>query len=185
MTTFVRTSIRTLLTLKALSISKMQLLILTFNGSISVTSKSMVRRMISEHQVAFFALLTPHDVRHHGINQPVVFDNTVLNLGNSYHIHHGIFTAPYDGIYSFTATIFGRLDEGILYFGLTKNGICCANFEIKHSHQVTQTVILDLQKGDYVAVTSWKNDQTVVGHNFSSFSGFLLFEKYLPQVVVG
>ena len=142
------------------------------------------RRIAAEHQVAFSATLLPHDVYHLGFNQPIVFDNTVLNVGNGYNSSTGVFSAPYDGIYSFTSTIFGRLDNGTMYFKLCKNIVSCfARFEIKESHQVTQSVILELHKGDDVAVLHHGNDDGIVGHNFTTFSGFLLYERF-PQVPV-
>ena len=128
--------------------------------------------------MAFFASVIPHDVRHLNANQPIIFDNSILNLGNAYHPSTGLFTAIYDGVYAFTTTIFGRLNGGVIYFSLTKNGIQHANFEIKDSHQVTQTVILDLEKNDQVSVRNLYNDFGIVGHNFTTFSGFLLYENF-------
>ena len=142
------------------------------------------RRIEAEHRVAFFASVLPHDVRHLNANQPIIFDNSILNLGNAYNPSTGLFTAIYDGIYEFTATIFGRLSGGLIYFYLGKNGVHHANFEIKDSHQVTQTVILDLRKNDQVSVMNLNNDFGIVGHNFTTFSGFLLYENF-PVNVVG
>ena len=141
--------------------------------------------METEQKVAFFAAVSPHDVYHLGSNQPVVFDKAVLNVGNAYHPYSGVFSAPYDGTYYFSSTLFGRLTGGLIYFGIWKNNISYANFEIKDSHQVTQSVILELSKGDDVAVRHHGSDHGIVGHNFTTFSGFLLYEKFPPAQVVG
>ena len=151
-----------------------------------MTTRTQQRRLTAEPEVAFFAAVSPHDVYHLGSNQPIKFDNAVLNVGNGYDSLTGVFIAPFDGIYSFTATIFGRLDNGDMYFGLCKNTVICyANFEINRSHQVAQSVILELHKGDHVAVLHNGNDHGIVGHNFTTFSGFLLYERFPAVQPVG
>lgn len=144
--------------------------------------KNRNKRLETEHQVVFFAVVTPHDVLHLGVNQPIIFDNAVVNVGNAYHPYHGIFTAPYDGIYSFTATVFGY-NTGLEYFSISKGGVSHAVFETKDRQQVTQTAILDLSKGEDVSVRTLSSDRGVVGANFTTFSGFLLYEHYSSQVV--
>lgn len=46
-------------------------------------------------------------------NEIVIFDKVSLNEGNAYNVTSGIFTAPVDGIYSFSWTI---LTKGGKYF---------------------------------------------------------------------
>ena len=145
----------------------------------------MTRQYVNEHTIAFSATVTPHDVINLSASQPIKFDNTVVNIGHAYQPTSGMFLAPDNGTYSFSATIYGRNPNGYMYFALEKNNKIEAGFEIKINQQVSQTVILNLQQGDQVCVKSTSSGHDLVGSTFTPFSGFLLFELYDAPVVVG
>jgi hypothetical protein len=42
------------------------------------------------------------------IEQTVVFDHVITNIGKAYNPHTGHFTAPYDGLYFFTVSFLKR-----------------------------------------------------------------------------
>ena len=50
---------------------------------------SRIRRAENEMDVAFFATLTNHQT-HVGVDQSIMFDNVVTNIGNGYHNHLGV-----------------------------------------------------------------------------------------------
>ena len=74
---------------------------------------------VSGTGIAFFAGLTS-TFQHTNSNQDIVFDRVFTNLGNSYHVSHGIFGAPTPGIYIFSVTIVA--DGQAAHAKLVKNG---------------------------------------------------------------
>ncbi|XP_060605106.1 uncharacterized protein LOC132757737 isoform X2 [Ruditapes philippinarum] len=58
------------------------------------------RRSFPDVPVAFTAILD-HEVRNSGIDQTVVFNKVLLNDGNAYNVHTGVFTVPKEGVYMF------------------------------------------------------------------------------------
>ena len=133
--------------------------------------------------MAFFASLTTRPV-HLGANQDIAFDNAVTNIGNAYNPHHGVFIAPVAGVYVFTVTL--RRDGDRTYAHVMKNNQILAKLDFPlHGDQVSQTVILDLNKGDDVAVQNTSTDRTFTADRYSTFSGFLLYGNTQGPQVVG
>lgn len=118
------------------------------------------------------------------MNQNIVFDNAVTNIGNAYHPIHGIFTAPVDGVYIFGVTVAGRFSSSSsgdqkFYAWLNVNGTLVVEFLAPNYEQSTHLVILQLRAGTDVSVKNSVLDQSVLGFKrYSSFSGFLLYESY-------
>lgn len=134
-----------------------------------------------EIPVAFHAVMAIHDKAHIGINQHIVFEDELLNLGNAYHKLHGTFIAPISGIYVFSVSIMTSVDpypevqasvmknttELARVFGHGDNG--------RHDQgSVTVTVQLDVNDEVWVELI-YPADDTIYGGRFTSFTGFLLF----------
>ncbi|XP_053380336.1 uncharacterized protein LOC128548847 [Mercenaria mercenaria] len=147
-----------------------------------------IRRTMNENPVAFFAGLSQH-LPHMGAHQPITFDNVITNIGNAYNSHLGSFIAPVSGTYVFSTTLFSIYKESY-HAQFTKNGhaistIYLSASEISGYDTASQTIILELQKGDDVTVQNTDADKTVHGLNHSIFSGFLLQEDISSSVIVG
>ena len=144
----------------------------------------------SATHVAFFARLTTKtpNLAH---NQDIVFDHVVTNVGNGYHGNHGLFVAPVSGLYVISATVMAYLPgptRHISHAKVVKNGQLLA---ILGQHGVSVwdtssvTIVVELQKGDDVAVQSDMQNLTFWGDNFSTFSGFLLYEHAGSPNLIG
>ena len=59
------------------------------------------RQVQNTTKVAFYACLY-NGTNHLGNNQDIAFENALLNIGNSYNVHHGTFVAPVHGVYVFS-----------------------------------------------------------------------------------
>lgn len=113
--------------------------------------------------------------------ETVVFDEITLNEGNSYNKTSGIFTAPFDGIYSFTWT---TLTAGGKYFmtEIVRNGHPIAynhndgrgvggeGYPMSSSH-----ANIKMKKGERVWIRTYGSyGQYAEGGNWSNFSGLKL-----------
>lgn len=136
-------------------------------------------------RVAFFATLSAHQ-QHIGVDQAVLFDSLVTNIGNAYHNHLGSFIAPIEGTYVFSVTLMSHHNtDG--HFVIAKNGSHITTMYLSGPEggysTSSQTVILQLQQGDDVNVRSIDTDKPVFGYNYSVFSGFLLFEESQKEII--
>ena len=106
----------------------------------------------------------------------ILFDTVRTNIGSGYNVDDGIFAAPFDGIYQFSATMMtGQNGEIWAYFNLNGNEIAniyAHGTESRHD-QGANTVILQLYKGDRVCVVN-NQESKIWGHGYSTFSGNLL-----------
>ncbi|KAL3836222.1 hypothetical protein ACJMK2_021661 [Sinanodonta woodiana] len=136
----------------------------------------------SDPTVAFHAYLTKDGGAVHYAH--VVFDTVLLNIGNAYSPLHGIFRAPYSGLYLFSVT--AAISPGhFLHFYLMKNDKA-EEFVFTYSsdwEQGSKTTILELNVDDYVWVEadgqltgSLSGDNFNHIHMHSSFSGILIKE---------
>ncbi|XP_060605108.1 heavy metal-binding protein HIP-like [Ruditapes philippinarum] len=141
-----------------------------------------IRRSFPDVPVAFTAILD-HDVRHSGIDQTVVFNKVLLNDGNAYNFHTGVFSVPREGVYMFNLA-FGagyeshRLWMRIVVDGQEKVSGVADTLQNYHDAQGTNFVILHLHKGDSVWVSTFMvSDVTIYGsQKLTTFSGVLLYE---------
>lgn len=119
----------------------------------------------------------------------IEFDNVILNNGSHYSSANDRFDAPYDGIYSFTMTMYGRLAGGqgdnTNYWGATFhiNGAATQYSSINayqnagdYDQTYTQTMIVNLTANDYVQVKarSWGTSNGEVFSNNCHFMGYLI-----------
>ncbi|XP_053383718.1 complement C1q-like protein 4 [Mercenaria mercenaria] len=127
---------------------------------------------------AFSAVLT-RSLRNLGIQQVIKFDRVLLNDGNCYETHTGMFTAPVAGRYLFIYN-FGLHGSTETWLQLVKNGARQnqAGVEGKVSDQNLQggnAAIIYLNQGDDVWIeTAILSDVTVEEYS-TTFSGALLY----------
>lgn len=138
------------------------------------------RRSVHGSVVAFFATRVT-TMEHVGIDQPVVFENDVTNIGNSYSNHTGLFVAPVGGVYVFSTSLFTPHKHSF-HASFVRNGqvvttMYAAGAESSYD-TTSHTIVLRLQKGDDVCVQNKDNDRTMSGGAYSIFSGYLLQEVY-------
>ena len=103
---------------------------------------------------------------------------------------HGTFIAPVSGIYVFTTSVLSHLSsQYAAHAKLVKNGTLLAILDASEPDgiaQASQTVIVQLAKGDDVAVQNEHHYGTVYyGSDYSTFSGFLLYDLSEPGAIVG
>ena len=124
-------------------------------------------------KVAFFATMeTKVSV---SAKSTIIFDSVITNIGFGYNIDDGIFAAPYDGVYQFSATMMTDYKGKIwAYFTLNGKRIAFIYGYADQGHdQGANTVILKLSKGDRVCVVN-HSASVIFGDGYSSFSGNLL-----------
>ena len=125
---------------------------------------------------------------HAGMHQNFVFDTVVTNVGNGYNSHLGSFVAPVSGTYVFSTTLvsFYHINSHAQF---VKNGQAVTTLfvsGVESGHDTaSQTIVLQLQKGDDVTVQNLDTDTSFLGSSYSIFSGFLLFNDYSSSVIVG
>ncbi|XP_062613784.1 complement C1q-like protein 4 [Saccostrea cucullata] len=120
-------------------------------------------------------------------NFHIVFDNVKLNAGNAYHPTHGIFVAPYPGIYHFAVEITAppqNADHGMHVRIMKKTQAVAITFLDTNTHSYlrrTGSVVLQLTTGDDV----WCQTDFIAGNNtiyggntYSMFSGFIIHPIY-------
>ncbi|XP_060602844.1 heavy metal-binding protein HIP-like [Ruditapes philippinarum] len=146
-----------------------------------------IRRAENEIHVAFFAKMDKHLV-HAGIHQNIVFDTVVTNVGNGYHSHVGTFIAPVSGTYVFSATLVSFYHVNA-HAEFVKNGQVLTTMFVNGAEAgydtTSQTIVLQLQKGDDVVVQNKDADKSFYGTGQGTFSGFLLFEDFSSPSIVG
>lgn len=125
-------------------------------------------------------------LEHGGVHQNVVFDVIVTNLGNAYNNHVGVFVAPVAGTYVFSTTLVSR-HFAAAHAQFVVNGSDITNMYVSGGSSGTgddttsQTIVLQLQKGDDVSVQNLDPDKGFYGVSHSTFSGFLLQEDFSPS----
>ena len=138
-------------------------------------------------QVAFSARLSNHSPSL-SPNQVIVFNDVLLNVGSPYHNAYGTFVAPVPGVYFFTTSLlaYGKTSH---HAKLVRDGQELAKVDFNDADgydDSSQAVIVELDKGDIVAVQNADYTGMVYhGYNYSTFSGFLLYEYEDVSPVVG
>ena len=107
----------------------------------------------------------------------VVFGKVTLNAGSAYNGNTGIFTAPTDGIYSFTWTI---LTQAGYYFNtqIVHNGNIVGYNHADGKSDSAQyeasstTAMIRMKRKDKVWIRTHGNQGKYALQNWSSFSGF-------------
>ena len=99
---------------------------------------------------AFFAVVAKDQLEHLGVNQNVIFERVITNLGNAYSPHHGVFIAPRSGLYLFSVSILSGHNREV-YAQYAVNGRGISNIYARGTDgrhgEGSQTIILQLNKG--------------------------------------
>ncbi|XP_063435883.1 complement C1q-like protein 3 [Mytilus trossulus] len=123
---------------------------------------------------AFSAVLT--GTKSLSSNEIIKFDKVFTNKLNGYNPSTGIFTVPIAGVYQFSSVVMS--DNGkYLIATLWHNNTRVSSVYIKGGAYQTGalSMILDVQKGDQVAVKVYKNYVVYSDSlNYSTFSGSLI-----------
>ncbi|WAR31324.1 CAPR2-like protein [Mya arenaria] len=133
----------------------------------------------SVHQspVAFFATLSSGFTTSTS-SQTIVFNNFVTDVGGGYNPGTGVFTAPVDGLYVFSASVMVALSTSTIYahISMDKNGSQVVYLYVTDSDGSYETgvgtVILSLQVGDTVKLACTQSGRVI--HDYSFISGFRL-----------
>ncbi|OWF39445.1 hibernation-associated plasma protein HP-27-like [Mizuhopecten yessoensis] len=109
-----------------------------------------------------------------GVGGVVKFQTEITNYGNAFDLANGVFTAPVDGMYLFSASMYNVFAGQKLDTDIVKNGIPEVNMYCSASIQYSAcsaTVVLRLATSDRI----WISDKSgkLVDHD-SSFMGVLL-----------
>ncbi|KAK3084369.1 hypothetical protein FSP39_012334 [Pinctada imbricata] len=117
--------------------------------------------------------------RHHTL----IFDVPRTNIGNSYNKYSGLFTAPSNGVYHFSWTIYSGCHSNIPTEILRNDEIYGAALadseEDCDAHESTTNVIIELNQGDIVFIrtnskANSQGDIKITEGLRSTFSGFKL-----------
>lgn len=108
-------------------------------------------------------------------NTILKFTNVKTNIGDEYHSGTGEFKAPAAGLYEFNASFITN-DSKWLELNLLKNGefVVRGHAHMSHGSTGTLNAILLLQKGDRVYLRHPRSDGSLIGHEYSMFSGHQL-----------
>jgi hypothetical protein len=123
---------------------------------------------------------------HAGEHQNVVFDLVETNIGNGYNSHHGVFIAPVSGLYLIYSSILAAHGAEIwcqiVVNGVNKGSVYARGTDGRHD-QGSQAILIQLQKGDDVAVQNHFKDHAVYsdGDIYSTFSGVLLQQSHFQD----
>jgi len=114
-----------------------------------------------------------------GNNQNILFEKVVLNEGNAFHPHTGVFTAPVSGVYCFQAMVMVRPQSQPFVASITHDGEDIVYTQGQNGYDLSPaSVVIRVQAGEDVWVRNIVYIATnIVGHSYSSFSGFLLWES--------
>ncbi|BFZ13399.1 hypothetical protein BsWGS_16438 [Bradybaena similaris] len=130
-----------------------------------------------QRQIVSFTVRTSKNLPYLSESEVIKFDDVLINNGGAYDAHTGVFTSPVSGVYLFSASILsgfnstiettitlnGQHDVSRIYSGAFKNRGYGSN-----------TVILNLRKGDEVSVAVFFGNGNYVHGKWSTFCGTLL-----------
>lgn len=128
------------------------------------------------NHVAFTAKLGNH-AENLGLHQPVIFEDVETNIGDGYAPDSGLFTAPVNGTYFFTASIMCHYGD-FVETEMVHNGnhVIYMYASDNDFEQGTNSAVLVLTKGDHVWIRNARTEtDKIYGGHWSTFSGFLLF----------
>jgi hypothetical protein len=112
-------------------------------------------------------------------NAIIKYDRVLTNWGGAYQPSAGVFTAPYNGLYSISCSMMAHPDN-VVYAAIKQNG---EKVSVLYSNsgtfpQTSQTVQLKLKKGDTITIQN-NGPKAAKIHDHGSyniFSGFLIAE---------
>ena len=69
-----------------------------------LVARNTSKRQTASVSVAFTAIKVDAQ-RSIGLNQNIMFEKVLINIGGGYHVHHGVFQVPISGLYVISATL--------------------------------------------------------------------------------
>ena len=111
---------------------------------------------------------------------PVIFERTLLNLGNGYNLSAGVFTAPVPGMYLFSLQFMAGAHNETTELAAYVDGqqVMCVAFAVgyyrQNSDQGSCTAVVQLEQGQVVSVKVYDGAPTIWGSRLTSFTGALL-----------
>nr|XP_022302313.1 uncharacterized protein LOC111110210 [Crassostrea virginica] len=107
----------------------------------------------TEGVVAFYAYMSSNE-NSPGPHHTLIYDHEVTNVGNGYNKHSGIFTAPVEGVYVFSWTIFmsstGEYMSIVIALNSQPVGASYGHSANNYHAMVSGNVVLYMQKDDVV-----------------------------------
>lgn len=105
--------------------------------------------------VAFCAYMSTSEASP-SLHHVLVFDNVQTNIGSAYDRISGMFTAPVDGVYVFSCTIFSDR-HSFIYSQIVVNTQSFTNMitdsdEVSDFHSSTGVIVVSLNRGDKVYI---------------------------------
>ena len=121
------------------------------------------------------------DIRTYDIDDPVIFDDVLTNVGDAYDAKSSVFTCPVTGVYLFTMTLLPGVDEVAEAIIYKENGVVSKVYASRspdrHS-QATNLSFVSCTKGQRVWVKAIVFDNQVMFHNmFTTLFGMLVAIK--------
>ncbi|XP_069131904.1 uncharacterized protein [Argopecten irradians] len=134
---------------------------------------------ISRTFVAFYSILSP-SLSNLGVNQAMIFNHVVTNLGNSFDGITGRFQCKMAGAYVFNVHLLvtpGKYFNALLVKNGSTVGYVYAGGQSGTYDHGGNTIILELNEGDAVWVQNSQDVQqgATLDSGYTSFSGFLLY----------
>ncbi|WAR31332.1 CAPR2-like protein [Mya arenaria] len=147
-----------------------------FDQRLDAMSKNISESM-HPSPAAFFATLSSGFTTSSSA-QSLVFNNVVTDVGGGYNPGTGVFTAPVDGLYVFSASVMVQMTTSATFahIRIKKNDSHVAYLYVNDSDGNYETgmgtVTLSLQVGDTVKLTCNESGRYI--HSYSFISGFRL-----------
>ncbi|KAL3852116.1 hypothetical protein ACJMK2_015799 [Sinanodonta woodiana] len=132
------------------------------------------------HGPVVFTVSLTSTIANLGVNQEVLFDTILTNVGNGYDVRHGTFSAPVTGTYEFTLSV---LITGVNTAGLelVKNGEVIARAKVgedKYSqyNMAMNVAAIEMVAGEEVWVRHLpgSDSNVIIGSGYALFSGQFL-----------
>ncbi|KAK3105901.1 hypothetical protein FSP39_008126 [Pinctada imbricata] len=111
-----------------------------------------------------------------GDKQIIDFDKITTNVGNAFDNATSMFTAPMNGVYVFEVVV-GTNGQSTTDLEIVKNGAHLKRVYGSSYHgwaTSTGSVTTRLTSGDKVYVRQYTYNHGLVGHELTSFSGFMV-----------
>ncbi|XP_063416194.1 cerebellin-1-like [Mytilus trossulus] len=111
----------------------------------------------------------------------IVYNTVLTNLGNGYDSSNGIFTAPSNGVYSFSWTVLCYRGKNFYTYISLNEDIIARNFasanKVAEHTSGSQKIIISMKKNDKVSVRiqGGETGQYMYGSGWSTFSGYKLY----------
>ncbi|OPL21138.1 hypothetical protein AM593_10019, partial [Mytilus galloprovincialis] len=117
----------------------------------------------------------------------VIYQTVVTNLGNGYDSSKGIFTAPSNGVYSFSWTVLCHHGKSFYTYLILNGSTIAKNYAsargVADHVSGSQNVILDIKKDDkvFIRIQDGTTGQYMYGDGWSTFSVCLLLSMHFEN----